>query len=380
MMKIVVAPDSFKGSLSAKDICKAVKMGAEKVFPDADVLEVPLADGGEGTMENMVYASGGKTIEVTVKGPLGLPVRASYGVLNDQKTAVIEMAQASGLPLLNVNERNPFKATSFGTGELIKDALNKGYRQFLVAIGGSATNDAGTGMLKALGMKFYDDNMVELPEGGGYLSLLHHYDDSGLDERIKESSFLVASDVNNKLCGENGASVIFAPQKGADAEMVSRLDTALNRFADVVYAQSKTDMREINGGGAAGGMGAALVTFLNAELRSGIDLMMKEIHFQELLSDADLVITGEGSLDMQTLEGKVIKGVADAAGKQGIPVIALTGNLNLPVNKFDSLGIVSAFSVVPGPCSLETAFANGSEWITDRTVSILRLLKAVTQS
>lgn len=373
-MKIVVAPDSFKGSISAQDICANVKKGIHLVLPEAEVIELPLADGGEGTMENMVYSSNGKKINVSVTGPLSVNVNAAYGVLGDGATVVIEMAQASGLPLIEESERNPLIATSFGTGELIRHALDKGYRKFIVGLGGSATNDAGTGMLKALGVKFYDESGQELEEGGLALGQLYRYDDSNLDPRIKESTFVIASDVRNKLCGPNGASAIFGPQKGATPEMVIQLDSALNQFAEVVLEQKGQDIRELEGGGAAGGMGVALISFLNAEVQSGIDVVMEKIRFQEIISDVDLIITGEGKLDLQTLEGKVISGVTKIANEKRIPVIALCGGLNLQTEKFKELGVLTAFSVVPGPCSLREAMNHTEEWILERTVSIMKLV------
>lgn len=374
-VKIVVAPDSFKGSISARDICLAVKKAVHQVVPDAQVVEIPLADGGEGTMENMVAASGGVKKQVEVTDPLGRRITAEYGVLGDGETAVIEMAQSSGLPLLQEHERNPLITTSFGTGELIQAALDDGYRKIIVGLGGSATNDAGLGMLKALGVRFYKKDGSPLDEGGGALLDLHTFDESTLDPRIKESTIVVACDVTNPLCGPNGASFVFGPQKGATKEMVTKLDQALNHFAEVVHKQKNVEMRNIIGGGAAGGLGAALITFLGVELKSGIEVVMEGIQFTEKAKDADLVITGEGRLDSQTLSGKVINGVCNAVKEYDIPVIALCGGLSLPANKFDELGILSAFSIVPGPCTLEEAMKQADRWIEERVVAILRLVK-----
>ncbi|WP_458414571.1 glycerate kinase [Schinkia sp. CFF1] len=374
-MKIVVAPDSFKGSISARDICTAVHKGILRVFQNADVVEIPLADGGEGTMENMVYSSNGTKKQVEVTGPLGEKVKAEYGILGDHETVVVEMAQSSGLPLLKESERNPMITSTFGTGELIKDALDNGFRKFIVGIGGSATNDGGMGMLKALGVKFYKRDCSLLSEGGASLIQLHHFDESNLDARVKECKFIVASDVTNTLCGPNGASAIFGPQKGATPEMVKKLDEALNNFADVVHKQKNMDMRKLVGGGAAGGLGAGLITFLGAELQSGIEVMMKELHFEEKIKDADLIITGEGRLDSQTLSGKLITGVSKAAKKYEVPVIALCGGLTIETNQVDELGLLSAFSIVPGPCPLEEAMKQAASWIPARVEAIMRIIK-----
>ncbi|MEK3992247.1 glycerate kinase [Robertmurraya sp. FSL R5-0851] len=374
-MKIVVAPDSFKGSISARDICTAVEKGVLRVFPQASVVRLPLADGGEGTLDNLVFASGGTKFEVKVKGPLGKPVKASIGILGDEETAVIEMAQASGLPLVSEDEKNPLLATSYGTGELIKYALDRNYRKFIIGLGGSATNDGGTGMLKALGVRFLNSDGKELPEGGGALLSLDHFDDSDLDPRIKESSFLIASDVTNPLCGLNGASAIFGPQKGASTEDVTLLDQALLNFSEITQKQKEIDLCQIVGGGAAGGMGAALVAFLDASIQSGIDVIMEAIKFEEIIKDANFIITGEGKLDSQTLSGKVIAGVSKVAKKRRIPVIALCGGLQINSTQMDELGIIGGFSIVPGPCSLESAMQNSAKWTEERTEQILRITK-----
>lgn len=374
-MKIVVAPDSFKGSLSAQGVCQAVKQGIHSVFPEAEVIELPLADGGEGITESMVYASGGTIQRATVKDPLHRTIEAEFGVLGDGETAVIEMAKASGLPLLSEKERNPLTASSFGTGELIRAALDAGYRKFIIGIGGSATNDAGTGMLKALGMKFYDNEGNELQEGGGDLIRLDRLDDSGLDERLRVSHFRVASDVRNRLCGPAGASAIFGPQKGATPEMVRQLDAALSHFADIVLSQKEIELRDYEGGGAAGGTGSALIAFLQAELQSGIDLVMESIGFEEKIKGADLIITGEGKLDAQTLDGKLITGITKAAGKAGVPVIALAGAQTLSSKQLAEIGLLSAFSIVSGPCTVEAAMKQAATLITEKTIAILNILK-----
>lgn len=293
LVKIVIAPDSFKGAISARDICTSVKTGVHRVFPKAEVIEIPLADGGEGTMENLVYSTGGSFLDIEVKGPIGAPVMATIGLLSDQETAIIEMAQASGLTLLSNEERNPKIATSYGVGELIKHALDRNYRKFIIGLGGSATNDGGTGLLKALGVRFYSNDGHELAEGGAALINLAYIDESGLDPRILESSFLIASDVTNPLCGPTGASTIFGPQKGASASDVIELDQALFHYSKIVQKQKNIDLCKIIGGGAAGGTGASLVAFLKGTIRSGIEVVMEAIQFEEKIIGADLIITGK---------------------------------------------------------------------------------------
>ncbi|PLS17348.1 glycerate kinase [Bacillus sp. M6-12] len=372
-MNIVIAPDSFKGSISAKDLCSVLKRGITRIVPDARVVELPLADGGEGTMENLVYSSQGEIVQTTVSDPLGRPIAASYGIING-KTAVIEMAQASGLPLLKDEEKNPFITSSYGTGELIKNALEGGYRDFIICLGGSATNDGGMGMLKALGIQFFDNQGRHLSEGGIALLKLASYDYSGLDPRIAESSFTIASDVINPLCGPQGASAVFGPQKGATAEMVKELDKALGQFAVVIFKQKRIDIRDLPGSGAAGGMGAALLAFLNARMQSGIEVVMDAINFREKVKSADLVITGEGRLDSQTLSGKVIAGVCKEAGKVAKPVIALCGKLELSNQQMETLGLKAGFSLVSGPCTLEDSMRKAEEFAEERIQSIISLI------
>lgn len=374
-MKIVVAPDSFKGSISARDLCAAVCRGIHAVDPKIDVVELPLADGGEGTVGNMVYSTQGETRLVQVNDPLGRPIRAAYGILGDHATVIIEMAQASGLPLLKPDERNPLITSSFGTGELVLHALNAGYRKFIIGLGGSATNDGGVGMLKALGAAFYDQDGVLLPKGGASLEKLSYMDLSGLDKRLQESTFTIASDVNNPLCGANGASAVFGPQKGATPEMVQRLDMALSRFADVVEKQLGIDVRHLPGSGAAGGMGAALLAFLHAEFKSGIELVMDAIHFEQKIQAADLIITGEGKLDEQTMAGKVIAGVCKKAKPYQIPTIAICGGMELTSDQMDEIGLLAGFSIVPKPCSLEQAMEQAEEWAQERVEQIIRFMK-----
>lgn len=374
-MRVVVAPDSFKGSISARDLCAAARRGIHAVDPEIEVIELPLADGGEGTVENMVYSTKGQTRLVQVNDPLGRPIRAVYGILGDDATVIIEMAQASGLPLLRPDERNPLITSSFGTGELIVHALNEGYRKFIIGLGGSATNDGGVGMLKALGASFYDQDGVLLPKGGASLEKLSYMDLSGLDKRLQESTFTIASDVNNPLCGANGASAVFGPQKGATPEMVQRLDMALSHFADVVEKQLGVDVRHLPGSGAAGGMGAGLLAFLHAEFKSGIELVMDAIQFEQNIQVADLIITGEGKLDEQTMAGKVIAGVCKKAKPYQIPTIAICGGMELTSEQMDEIGLLAGFSIVPKPCSLDEAMEQAEGWVQERVEQIIRFMK-----
>ncbi|PTL39105.1 glycerate kinase [Alkalicoccus saliphilus] len=373
-MKIVVAPDSFKGSMTALEVCQSIERGINNVMDEAAVDLVPMADGGEGTVENLTAASRGNLHYETVNDPFFRKVEAAWGVLGDGETAVIETAAASGLQLLTSEELDPFHASSFGTGELIRCALDKGYRRFILGLGGSATNDAGMGLLRALGIEFYDKNNLPIPEGGGHLHKLDRLDTLELDPRVTEAVFLAASDVQNVLCGTAGASAVFGPQKGADSEAVKTLDNNLRYFAVTTEKQLNKKMLELPGGGAAGGIGAALISFLQAELIPGIELVMSEAAFSERLETADLVITGEGKLDSQTLDGKVINGVAQKAGSLGIPVVAVCGQLELSSEQMHKLGILAAFSLIKKSASLEEIIPRSSEWLTSLVENMMRLI------
>jgi glycerate kinase len=373
-MRIIIAPDSFKGSISAKALCLAIEEGIRRVVPEAEVVHMPMADGGEGTIESMVFALGGSMREATVKDPLGRDIKAFYGVLEGDEAVIIEMAQASGLPLLQVGERNPLITTSFGTGQLIRHCLDEGYRHILIGLGGSATNDAGMGMLKALGVEFLDIEGVSLPEGGESLSRLERIETSNMDPRLKETSFIAVSDVNNSLCGMDGASYVFGPQKGANPQEVVLLDEALRRFGDIVKNQLNLDITSMRGSGAAGGMGAAAIAFLQAEMRSGIDLVTEYYNFDKHILTADMVITGEGRLDSQTLSGKVISGVCKRAKNHDVPVVALCGSVELSSKAMDEIGLTACLSIVNGPCRLEEAFDHAYEWTIERTEQMMRLV------
>ena len=359
-MKIIIAPDSFKESLSSLEVARQIQAGFKEVFPDAEVLKLPVADGGEGTVEALVAATDGEIRKVSVSGPLGAPVEAFYGVCGDGRTAVIEMAAASGLALVPAERRNPLLTGSFGTGQLIRRALDEGLRHLIIGIGGSATNDAGAGMLQALGVRLLDGQGRELPAGGGALRRLEKIDAGSLDPRIRDCRIEVACDVDNPLTGERGASAVFGPQKGATPAMVAELDANLANFARRVERDLGRSIDTAPGAGAAGGMGGALMAFLSARLRPGIEIVLDAVDLKTLVQDADLVITGEGRIDGQSVYGKTPVGVARIAAQQGVPVIALAGSLGPDAEAVLECGIQALFSVVNGPCSLEEALASAA--------------------
>lgn len=326
-MKILIAPDSFKESLEALDVCHAIQSGFSQVFPNADYTLLPMADGGEGTSAVLSYVLGGRWKEVRVHDPLMRPITAKYLLLPDA-TAVIEIAQACGLHLLTVAERNPVIASSYGVGELIADALGEGAKRIIIGLGGSATNDAGLGMLTALGMKFHDTNDNTLGHGGGELSSLHRLDNTSFHASVLNTIFEVACDVTNPLCGQLGASAIFGPQKGACPQQVSDLDKALSHFATISDQHGYEKCREVAGAGAAGGLGYALMSFCRAQLKSGFDTVAEVANLSQHIADADLVITGEGKLDTQTAMGKVAGGISQLARATHTPVIAICGSVD----------------------------------------------------
>ena len=357
-MKIIIAPDSFKESLSSQDVASAIEAGFRDIFPHAEYLKLPIADGGEGTVAALVAATDGDLINLTVTGPLGDQVQTFYGRSGDNGTAVIEMAAASGLDLVPPARRNPLLTTSFGTGELIRHALDQGLRDFIIGIGGSATNDGGAGMLQALGARLLDANEEQIGYGGGSLAELARIDVSELDERLKDCRIQVACDVDNPLTGPRGASAVFGPQKGATPAMVEQLDRNLGHFAALIRRDLNRDIEQRAGAGAAGGMGAALLGFMQAELRPGVEIVIEAIGLAEAMVDADLVITGEGRIDGQTVYGKAPIGVAKAAAQRQIPVLGFAGCLGDGAEAVLEHGISALFSIVTGPCSLEEALAN----------------------
>ncbi len=359
-MKIVIAPDSYKESLSALDVATAIEAGFREIYPDAEYVKVPVADGGEGTVEAMVAATQGRVEQVRVTGPLGEPVEAFYGLSGDARCAFIEMAAASGLESVPPARRNPLLTTSWGTGELIRHALDAGVTQIIIGIGGSATNDGGAGMVQALGAKLLTAEQQQIAPGGASLSSLAQIDLSELDPRLADCQIDVACDVTNPLTGPQGASAVFGPQKGATAPMIERLDSGLQHYAQIIARDLDIDVLSLEGGGAAGGMGAALYAFCGAKLRPGIEIVTDALQLAELVADADLVITGEGRIDSQTIHGKVPVGVAKVAKQFNVPVIGIAGSLTADVGVVHQHGLDAVFSVLYTICTLEEALANAA--------------------
>lgn len=360
-MKIVIAPDSYKESLSALDVAVQIEAGFRTQFPDAQYIKLPVADGGEGTVEAMVAATAGKIIKVDVTGPLGDNVDAFYGISGDEKCAFIEMAAASGLELVPLAQRNPLKTTSYGTGELILHALNKGVKHIIIGIGGSATNDGGAGMVQALGVKLLDKQGQQIGFGGAKLTELATIDISALDPRIEQCQIDVACDVTNPLTGSEGASAIFGPQKGATPDMITQLDEGLLHYASIINRYLDIDVDQVEGAGAAGGLGAALLAFCGATLSPGIDIVTDALGLDALVRDATFVITGEGRIDSQTIHGKVPIGVARVAKRYNKPVIGIAGSLTDDVDVVYEHGLDAVFSVIYTICTLEQALDNAAD-------------------
>ena len=370
-MKIVIAPDSFKESLSAPEVAQAIARGWLAVYPDAEIALCPMADGGEGTVDAVLAATGGERRELTVQGPLATQVQAHWGWLGDG-TAVIEMAAASGLHWVPSAQRDARVTSSYGTGELIRAALDAGATRIILGLGGSATNDGGSGLLRALGARFLDAGGNELRPGGAALAKLQRVDLSALDARLHDVQVDVAADVDNPLCGPRGASAVFGPQKGANPAQVEELDAALARMAEVVSEALGEDFSNFPGVGAAGGLGFAAKAFFDARFRPGVELVAELSGLAEAVAGADLVITGEGRLDAQSLHGKTPVGVARVAQAQGVPVIALAGSLGDGYQQVREAGIEAAFSLAPGPISLEYACAHAAEELEARAADLAR--------
>lgn len=374
-MKVVVAPDSYKGSLSAVAVAEAMERGVRAVFPEAKVIKFPIADGGEGTVEALIVATGGRAIETEVHGPLGERVLARWGVLGGGGTGVIEMAAASGLPLVPPGKRDPRVTSTRGTGELIHAALDAGLRHLVIGIGGSATNDGGAGMARALGARFLDADGRELPEGGGALARLARIDIQGLDARLAETEILVACDVDNPLTGPRGASAVYGPQKGASPAMVRELDAALARYGEIARDATGRDVAAHPGAGAAGGLGAGLLYFTRAQLRPGVEMVLEATGFDGRIRDADLLITGEGRTDFQTAMGKAPVGVAAAAKRHGVPVVCLSGGLGEGADDVLAKGIDAVASTIPAPMTLEEAVAHGAALVEAAAARVCRLIE-----
>ena len=371
-MRIVIAPDSFKESLSAPEVAQALARGWAQVFPDAELLLRPMADGGEGTVDAVLAAGGGERRELTVQGSLGAPVRAHWGLLPDG-TAVLEMAAASGLHLVPRAGRDPSRASSHGTGELLRAALDAGARRIVLGLGGSATNDGGAGLLQALGARLLDAHGAPLPPGGAALAQLARLELADLDPRLLQVAVEVAADVDNPLCGPQGASAVFGPQKGASPAQVAALDAALAHFARIAASALGVDHSGEPGVGAAGGLGFAARAFLGARMRPGLEWVAELGGLAEALQGAELVLTGEGRLDAQSLHGKTPVGVARLAAQAGVPVVALVGSLGEGYERAYAAGIGAAFSLAPGPLSLEEALAGTARELEARARDLARL-------
>ena len=374
MFKILIAPDSFKGSLTALQAATCIERGLRNVLPGTDIEKVPMADGGGGTQQAIVDATGGRRVSCRSRDPLGRPIRTSFGISGDGRTAIIEMAAASGLVLLKSKERNPMLTSTGGTGDLIRRALDRGVRKILIGIGGSATNDGGTGMARALGVRFLDAQGRELAAGGGALRELDRIDMSGLDPRLKRVTIEVACDVKNPLFGPHGAARVYGPQKGATPAMVRDLDAGLKQLARVVRRDLGIDVSRVPGAGAAGGLGAGLLAFLGATLRRGVDMVIEAVHLESRLRNCDLVITGEGRMDGQTAYGKTVSGVARLAGKRGIPVIAICGCIGPGAEKMLSLGVNAYFSALEEPVDEATLPRRAPAMLTRCAERVGRLL------
>lgn len=375
-MKIVIAPDSFKGSLTAQEAVQAIRTGILRALPEAECVGVPMSDGGEGTVRSLVDATGGRIVRVSVTDPLGRPTNAEYGILGDERTAVIEMAAASGIQYVDETTRNPLTATTYGTGELIKDALDRGVTDIIVGLGGSATNDGGAGMAQALGVRLLDADGMPLPFGGAALAELSTVDTSGLDPRLAGARIRLASDVTNPLTGARGASVVFGLQKGATADMVERLDAALSHYAAVIREQLGREIESVPGAGAAGGLGAGFLAFTEASMQSGVDLVVEATGLTSLAKGADYCLTGEGGVDSQTQYGKTPMGVARAV-KQASPnctVVALAGCIGPGADRLYDLGIDAIFGITPGVCTMRDAIDHAADNLSRTAENVARLL------
>lgn len=378
-MRIVIAPDSYKGSLSAVEVANAMEKGALAVFPHAEIIKVPIADGGEGTIDALLTATNGYKLYETVRGPLGRNVQAQWGILGDNKTAVIEMAAASGITLVSEDELDPLRATTYGTGQLIKAALDRGLRKIVIGIGGSATNDGGVGMAKSLGVRFLDKWANDVPEGGVGLKDLAEIDITGLDKRLAETNILVACDVDNPLCGEKGASAVYGPQKGTTPMMVKMLDQALYNYANIAARVCGKDILNYAGAGAAGGLGAGLLLFTKANIRPGIEVVLSAGNFATKVQDADLVITGEGNTDCQTAYGKAPIGVAKIAKQFNVPVVCLSGGLGEGYQAVLKAGIDGVMSIVPKPMTLNECITGAKPLLTEATSRLCQLINIGTK-
>ncbi len=375
-MKIILAPDSFKGNLTSLQVAATFEKGIKRVLPRAKCIKVPMADGGEGTVQSLVDATGGKFIRKQVTGPAGKPVSARYGMLADGETAVIEMAEASGLPMVSGKEKNPLKTTTYGTGELMLDAAKRGAKKIILGLGGSATNDGGVGMAQALGIRFLNKRGVEIMEkgAGGMINKIDSIDMKGLNPLMKKTRVIVACDVNNPLCGNKGASNVFGPQKGATPAMVKTLDANLRHLGKIIKKDLKKNVVNLKGAGAAGGLGAGLVAFTKARMKSGIDIVLEATNIEQHLKGADLVITGEGRVDFQTAFGKTPSGVAKAARKHGVQTVAIGGGITDDANGVFAHGIDGLESACARDMSLEEAIGNSKAHLANAAERVIRMV------
>lgn len=377
VMKIVLAPDSYKNSLTAKEVAQAMRKGFEKVYPDAEYVNVPMADGGEGTVQSLVDAKHGQIVTEEVVNPLGNKTEAYYGLINKGNVAVIEMAEASGIQFINQFTQNPYITTTFGTGELIKSAIEHGAKTIIIGIGGSATNDGGAGMAQALGAHLLDANGEELQYGGAMLKKLTKIDTSEMLPELDDVKIIIASDVTNPLTGPNGASHVFGPQKGANSEMVEFLDEALSHYADILKRDLNQDLENVPGSGAAGGLGAGLLAFTNSQMRSGVEIVVDYTDLKEKVKNADVVVTGEGQIDFQTKFGKTPIGVAKATKEinPNATVIAIAGSVGEKISELYPLGIDAIFTCVPGVEELSKAIQDTDKNLQQVSENIARLIK-----
>ena len=374
-MRILIAPQSLKGSLTAAEAGLAIAQGVQAVYAKAEIEIVPIADGGEGTVQALVDATNGKIIQQTVTGPLGKPVPAFFGLMGDGSTAAIEMASCAGLPLVPPDQRDPRITTTYGVGELILAALDHGSRHFIIGIGGSATNDGGAGMAQALGAALLSRQGTQIARGGAALATLAHISTSTMDPRLQECTLEVACDVTNPLCGPTGASAVYGPQKGATPEMVEELDSALAHYAQIIEQDLGMSVREIPGAGAAGGLGAGLIAFLHATLRPGAQIVFEAIHLEERIRTANLVITAEGQIDTQTAYGKSVGSVAEIAKRYGLPVLALAGSLGDNYRVVYELGVDAVATLPSGPMTLAFAMENAARLLSDAAERACRLIQ-----
>lgn len=378
-MKIVFASDSFKNAATALEACRAMQAGFSKILPTAQTLIVPMADGGEGTVQAMVDATQGQLLNTEVLDPLGHLITAQYGLLGDGQTAIIEMAAASGIQLIKPQDQNPLETTTYGTGQLIAAALAQGVKKIIIGLGGSVTNDGGAGLAQALGVKLVDRQHHELPVGGGALARLAHIDVQQMDPRLADVEIMIASDVTNPLLGSQGATVVFGPQKGATAAMVATLEQNLTHYAQVIEQDLGVAVAQIPGAGAAGGLGAGLLAFTQAQIQAGVEVVLAETHLAKLAQDADFVITGEGQIDFQTQYGKTPIGVAQAVKKSNpaVTVIAIAGSVGPKTEILYQLGIDAIFSATPGSMSLAQALAQTKSNLTLTSMNIARLIQKI---